>query len=293
MVNPGTAVNLIVSTGPPQVTVPNVVGLTQAAASGTITSSGLVVGTVTTSSSTVVAAGLVISQSPVADLQAIAGSAVNLVLSTGPPPLDITVGTVVFSDGRNARTTPTFSAPAGAVLVAFVAADGPSSATTPQTSTVSGAGLTWSLVRRVNARPGTSEVWQAIATTAIANATVSATIQRTGYDVSLTVVSFLGATSVGASSGNNAASGAPTVSLTTTRAGSLVYAVGNDWDRAVARTLGAGQTMVHQWVDTGVGDTFWVQSRTASVPLAGTNVTLNDTAPTNDRWNFVAVEIVR
>lgn len=45
--------------------VPNVVGLTQAAAGTSLTSSGLVVGSVTTASSATVAAGNVISESPV------------------------------------------------------------------------------------------------------------------------------------------------------------------------------------------------------------------------------------
>ena len=60
----GSAVNLVVSTGPAPVTVPNVVGQTQAAASSAITGVGLVVGTVTQQSSATVAAGSVISQSP-------------------------------------------------------------------------------------------------------------------------------------------------------------------------------------------------------------------------------------
>jgi len=34
--------------------------------------------------------------------------------------------------------------------------------------------------------------------------------------------------------------------MTTTKAASLVFGVGNDWDRAVGRTLGANQTSVHQ-----------------------------------------------
>ena len=83
---------------------------------------------------------------------------------------------------------------------------------------------------------------------------------------------------------------APTVSLTTTQANSLVYAAGNDWDRAVARTVPATQTMVNQIVDTAVGDTFWAQRLTAAVASPGA-VTINDTAPTNDQWNYTAVEV--
>ncbi|HEY5154848.1 MAG TPA: hypothetical protein VIJ47_08950, partial [Acidimicrobiales bacterium] len=67
--------------------------------------------------------------------------------------------------------------------------------------------------------------------------------------------------------------------------------VGNDWDRAVARTPATGQALVHQWVDAGSGDTFWTQSMAAPTVQAGTVLTLSDTAPTNDRWNYTAVEI--
>ena len=57
---------LTVSLGPANVTVPNVVGLTQAAASTAITGAGLTVGTITSANSATVPAGSVISQNPVA-----------------------------------------------------------------------------------------------------------------------------------------------------------------------------------------------------------------------------------
>src|SRR5205823_4409967 len=89
----------------------------------------------------------------------------------------------------------------------------------------------------------------------------------------------------------SATTGAPSVTVTTTRAGSLVYGVGNDWDRASARTVGANQALVHQVLTKAV-DTLWAQNRIGAVTSAGTAVQINDTAPTNDRWNLVAVEIV-
>src|SRR6185436_8191935 len=112
------------------------------------------------------------------------------------------------------------------------------------------------------------------------------------YRQSLTVVAFSGASGTGATGGGNAATGAPTVSLVTTKPGSLIYGVGNDWQNATARTLGSGQAMAHQWVDSATGDTYWVQNRTAPIASAGTTAQLNDTAPTADRWNFVAVEVI-
>lgn len=82
----GSAVDLVVSSGPPLVAVPTVTGLTQAAATSAITGASLVAGTVTQATSATVAAGNVISQTPSAGTQAAVGSAVHLVVSSGPPP---------------------------------------------------------------------------------------------------------------------------------------------------------------------------------------------------------------
>ena len=67
------------------VIVPSVAGATQAAATTTLTTAGLALGSVSTASSTTVAAGLVISQNPGSGTQVASGSAVNLVVSSGPP----------------------------------------------------------------------------------------------------------------------------------------------------------------------------------------------------------------
>jgi subtilase family serine protease len=85
-VTSGSAVNLTISTGPPPVSVPNVVGLTQAAATRILTGAGLTVGTVGTASSATVPSGSVISENPVAGASVAANSAVNLLVSTGPAP---------------------------------------------------------------------------------------------------------------------------------------------------------------------------------------------------------------
>jgi hypothetical protein len=209
----------------------------------------------------------------------------------GTAPIAILIDRVVSSDGRGTRRTGGFStASAGELLVAFAASDGPVSG--GQTLNVSGAGLAWTLARRVNTQAGTSEIWTARASGTLANVTVSATQGRSGYHQSLTVVSFIGASGIGASSAANAPNGAASVSLATTVAGAMVFGIGNDWDRALARTIGPNQAMVHQWVDSTTGDTYWVQEWTGSAPAPGTTIRLNDAAPTTDRWNFAAVEIV-
>jgi hypothetical protein len=202
----------------------------------------------------------------------------------------ITIDQTVIQDGFGTVTTPGFStASPGELLVAFAAADGLLSG--GQSLTVSGAGLSWTLAQRTNTQLGTAEVWTAYASTQLTGVTVTSTPAQPAFDQSLTVLAFQGASGIGAVAGASAASGAPTVTVTTSAAGSWVFGVGNDWDHPIARTLGAGQTMVHQWVDTGHNNTFWVQSTTAPTPGSGTAVQLNDTAPTTDQWNFAAVEV--
>jgi len=217
---------------------------------------------------------------------------VNWIFATATAPTaNVAADKTVFKDGKNTVTTPAFTTAAtNEVLLAFVSGDGPTSL--GQTATVTGGGLTWTLVKRANGVPGTSEVWKASAPSVLTGATVTAALKKTGFDVSLTVVSFTGASGIGASAGTSRTTGAPSVAVTTTAVGSRVYGVGNDWDSATARTVGAGQAIVHQWVDSAVGDTFWSQCATAATTVAGSVVTLSDTAPTADRSNFVAVEII-
>ncbi|MEJ1966689.1 MAG: PASTA domain-containing protein [Gammaproteobacteria bacterium] len=66
-----------------QASVPDVLGLTQAAAAAAITNAGLVLGSVTQQASDSVPAGSVISQSPTAGTNVAAGTGVNLVTSSG------------------------------------------------------------------------------------------------------------------------------------------------------------------------------------------------------------------
>ena len=85
----GTAVLLVVSSGPEPVDVPGVVGLTQSAAESAITGAGLSADTVTETYSDTVAIGLVISQDPAEGTSVAPGSAVDLVVSNGPAPVDV------------------------------------------------------------------------------------------------------------------------------------------------------------------------------------------------------------
>jgi Bacterial Ig domain len=56
-------------------------------------------------------------------------------------------------------------------------------------------------------------------------------------------------------------------------------------------TVGSGQALVSQFLDTVTGNTYWLQGSSTASTAAGQQITLNDTAPTTDRWNLAAVEV--
>jgi len=85
-VQAGSSVSLVISSGPPPVSVPNVIGMTQPNAQSAITAAMLTVGTITSANSSTVPAGSVISQNPAANALVTQGSSIALVVSSGPPP---------------------------------------------------------------------------------------------------------------------------------------------------------------------------------------------------------------
>ena len=199
---------------------------------------------------------------------------------------------------NNAVSTAAFSTASGnELLLAFVAMDYHSGANTTVTG-VTGGGLNWALVARSNVQSGSSEIWRAFAPSPLSGATVSAALSQK-VQSTISVVSFTGADTtgvggsgaIGATATANGSSGAPSASLTTTRAGSFVFGVGNDFDNAIPRTLGAAQTLIHQFLSPA-GDTYWVQRQNGASPQAGTVVTINDSAPTSDRFNLSICEII-
>src|ERR1700694_6105496 len=76
----GSPISLVISSGPQMVTVPNVEGLTQAAATTAITGAKLMVGTVTQQTSNTVTTGKVISQGPAGGSSVAQGSPAHLVI---------------------------------------------------------------------------------------------------------------------------------------------------------------------------------------------------------------------
>jgi len=225
-----------------------------------------------------------------------------LALTVAQPLLGaIGIDATVSKDQNSASTTvttPAFSTTASnELLLAFISADSVSSPNTTVTR-VASAGLTWVLVKRTNVQLGTAEIWRAFAASPLSAVTVTATLSQRVVS-SITVMSFSGVDTsgtngsgaIGAFAGGNANPGPPAANLVTTRNGSLVLGVGNDWDRAIARTLGTGQGLVHQFL-ASIGDTYWVQMQSNPIPLSGTNVSINDTAPAGDQYNLSIVEVL-
>jgi hypothetical protein len=174
--------------------------------------------------------------------------------------------------------------------VAFVSYAGPDGLA--QTAAVSGGGLIWRLAKRSNAQNGTAEIWVSKATDFLTSVSISAQpLNGSGVHGSLTVLAFTNAAGPGIVGQASAPSGAPDIYLPGVSAGNWVFAVGNDWDGPAPRSPVSGQVLVHQKLDTQSGDTFWVQSTTAPSNADGL-VDIHDTAPTADRWNYAAVEIV-
>jgi serine/threonine-protein kinase len=87
-VSPGFSVTLFISSGKPQVTVPDVVGLSQSTAESTLRNDGFTVST-TTQVSTSATPGNVISQSPGGSTSANPGSNVNIVVAQAPPKVNV------------------------------------------------------------------------------------------------------------------------------------------------------------------------------------------------------------
>jgi len=279
--------------------VPNVVGLQQTAATTSLTNAGLTVGAVTFQPSTTVAAGAVISQTPTGGQSAAAGSAVALVVSTGTAP---TIQTFVSRNATSPNTTitsPAFAVQGSTLLVALIATDGPSTGPNVVVNGVnnnnSAPALTWTRAQRVNTQHGTSEIWWAFSPTARTSMTVTGVLSQSEI-ASMTVVGFQGAANSLAGAATAIANkatgvaGDPSLTITTTRANSWVFGVGNDWDNFKPVVAAAGSTMVNQST-SAITDTFWMVRSTNPTTQAGVPTTVGVTGVGTDRYNFAVIEI--
>lgn len=123
-------------TGSTHVYVPNVVGQTQAAASTAIQNARLMVGKVTTAKSSTVPAGNVISENPPAGTYVAVGSAVDLVVSTGPPlQAIVTLSNLTVTYNGSPQSPTVTTVPAG-LSIALTGAPQTSAGHYPVTATI-------------------------------------------------------------------------------------------------------------------------------------------------------------
>ncbi|MGA8724670.1 MAG: Stk1 family PASTA domain-containing Ser/Thr kinase [Acidimicrobiales bacterium] len=106
-VNPGSIVVLTVSSGPADVSVPSVIGLSQSQAGAALGQAGLSVGSVSFEASTVYSSGQVIQSNPGPGTLVSPGTAVNLAVSTGAPPATTSTTTSTSSTTTSTTTTTT------------------------------------------------------------------------------------------------------------------------------------------------------------------------------------------
>jgi len=266
-----------------------------ASATGTYTFSGLVNGSYTVTPSK---SGYILT--PASKAVTLNGANVTGVTFTSTAQLAIDkTASADASLSVSSITSPALSTTkTNELLLAFVSTNGSRSGVT--VTGVTGGNLTWSLVRRTNAQQGTAEIWRAFSASTLSNVTVRASLSQTSTAASITVVTFSGVDTtgsggsgaIGATAGTSATSGGPTASLTTTRNNSWVVGVGTDSQRSSGRTVGSSQTMIHQDTPVVFAFTGWVQRQNSTTATSGTVVAINDTAPTNDRYDLTTCEVL-
>jgi len=273
---------------------------TMANAAGAYTFSGLANGSYTVTPSLT---GYTFS--PVSMAVTVSGANVTAPSFTGQSTLGpITVDASVSVDqsiSSSSISVPALSTVSGNELLLALVATGYRSGKLPSPTTVtgiSGGGLAWVLVTRTDVQKGASEIWRAFASTPLSGVSIIATLSQS-VPASMTLMSFTGVNptgtngsgAIGSTGSGNAGSGAPAATLIATNSGSLVLGVGTDSNNALARTVGPGQTLLHEYL-ASTTDTFWVQQLSSATVASGASITINDSAPTSDPYNLSIVEIL-
>jgi hypothetical protein len=201
-----------------------------------------------------------------------------------------------FTTAKTTLTTATISTnmPNELVLMFFNIQKG---ATT--VSSVTTAGLTWVNVGRANTNAGSVELWRTfVATPQIYTMTVNfsaSTVSGNFMVVGLVGADMTGTNgsgAVGAFNTGSSTNAAPTITVTTTRNNSWVWGAGNDPVATTTATAGSNQTILRTTSDATNTCRSWMQRQNALTSSAGSNVTINATAPSADSCNILAVEIL-
>jgi hypothetical protein len=171
---------------------------------------------------------------------------------------------------------------------------------TVSVSSITGTGLTFTKLGSISTQGGDCEVWYALAPTLISNVVVTAAYSGspasgnfmalgvTGIDLT----SITGSNAIGAiANANAAASSTPTVSLTTTRNNSWVFAVCNSSNTSKLTAPGTGQSNLHDHTNSTTSSSL-VMMQTAPTQTSGTSVTMSASSSTVTDWNIYAFEVL-
>jgi hypothetical protein len=221
-----------------------------------------------------------------------AKGAVAVNVQNPPPPMTCFVLQAHRSArGRGVATARALhTAMSGEILLAFVSANGPRGAQR-QAAVVTGSGLSWKLVERSNAATGDSEVWMARARKILTGGQITSRLSDPAYDELLTVIAMEGVTAIGSRARASGGTGVPHVKLATSASTSLVFAVGNDADPAMARTPPSGWVALDQWSGARPQNTFWSEYTNQPTGRPGSTVAVEAAGPVTGRWNLAAAEL--
>jgi hypothetical protein len=140
-------------------------------------------------------------------------------------------------------------------------------------------------------QPGFTGVFLGRAPAPVSNGSMLVSPGIPGYPYTVTLVGLSGASDAHPMDFASAATGVPSVTVPSW-AGSWVYAVGSDGGSSSSRMTCPNQILLAEVLDPPNHSTSWVQMLSSQAPPGAGTVTMCDVAPAQERWNFIAIEIV-
>jgi hypothetical protein len=208
-------------------------------------------------------------------------------------PTFVSENETVWNSSADPRTTGSISVQAGDILVAISGAEGSDGSTT---CVISGGSLTWTVRQEVDVNDYTHV--QVATATAASTTSITVSADWEGFPGGsewrgLNVLVFRASDGIGASASTNVASGAPSLSITTTQENSAIVVANGDWNATdgTSRTwrTGAGTaTEVTYFRDSShyaVYGAYHADAGTAAAKTVGLS------APSGQKYSIVAVEV--
>lgn len=194
-----------------------------------------------------------------------------------PPKLDGLVSTASASQSK-LTTHRLRTRGAHDLIVAFISA-----ASGQGAASISGDHLHWSWLAHASAPGGTTEIWQAHATTRL-KGPITVRLRQSGHPATATIAAFEGHAYIAAHTSTHGQASTPTNSLIPPE-GALLWAVGHSTGQKQSVAPHAGQRLVAQTYNKHARTDGWVQ---ATTPSAGARIA--DTK-ISGHWTLLAIAI--